>query len=38
LPEGHRYLGFAFARAETAAAVETALRSANAALRFDIGE
>lgn len=38
LPEGHRYLGFAFARAETAAAVETALRNANAALRFDIGE
>ena len=38
LPEGHRYLGFAFARAETPAAVETALRSANAALRFDIGE
>ena len=32
LPEGDRYLGFAFARAETPAEVEAALRSADAAL------
>ena len=38
LPEGHRYLGFAFARAATPAAVEAALRRANAALRFEIGD
>jgi biotin carboxylase len=32
LPEGDRYLGFAFARAATAAQVEAALREAHAAL------
>jgi biotin carboxylase len=32
LPEGDRYLGFAFARGQTPAAVEAALRSADAAL------
>jgi biotin carboxylase len=32
LPEGDRYLGFAFARAETPAEVEAALRAADAAL------
>jgi biotin carboxylase len=32
LPEGDRYLGFAFARAETPAEVEAALRAAHAAL------
>jgi biotin carboxylase len=36
LPEGWRYLGFIFARAETPAAVETALRDAHARLVFDI--
>jgi biotin carboxylase len=37
LPEGHRYLGFLFARGETAADVETALRTAHRLLEFDIG-
>ena len=37
LPEGWQYLGFIFARADTPAAVEDALRSAHARLRFDIG-
>jgi hypothetical protein len=32
LPEGDRYLGFAFARAETPTEVEAALRAADAAL------
>jgi hypothetical protein len=36
LPEGESYLGFIFARAETPAAVEAALRAAHRALRFDI--
>jgi biotin carboxylase len=36
LPEGWQYLGFIFARAETPAAVERALREAHARLRFDI--
>jgi hypothetical protein len=36
LPEGKRYLGFAFARAETAAAVEQALRLAHERLTIDI--
>jgi biotin carboxylase len=36
LPEGDRYLGFVFARAETAAEVETALRAAHARLGFVI--
>jgi biotin carboxylase len=36
LPEGWQYLGFIFARAETPAAVEGALREAHARLRFDI--
>ena len=36
LPEGGEYLGFLFARAETPAKVEAALRTAHAALRFDI--
>jgi biotin carboxylase len=36
LPEGWQYLGFIFARAETPAAVEHALRQAHARLRFDI--
>ena len=36
LPEGHRYLGFIFARAATPAAAEQALRAAHAALDFDI--
>src|SRR6185503_17135 len=35
LPEGWQYLGFIFARAETPAAVEGALREAHARLRFD---
>jgi len=34
LPEGARYLGFIFSRAETPAEVEAALRSAHARLRF----
>ena len=36
LPEGHRYLGFIFARAATPAAAEAALREAHARLRFDL--
>ena len=36
LPEGWQYLGFVFARAETPAAVEAALREAHARLAFDI--
>ncbi|MGH7278537.1 MAG: ATP-grasp domain-containing protein, partial [Candidatus Rokuibacteriota bacterium] len=38
LPEGWQYLGFIFARAETPAAVEDALRAAHAALRFEIAK
>jgi hypothetical protein len=36
LPEGDSYLGFIFARGETPDAVEAALRSAHAHLRFEI--
>jgi biotin carboxylase len=36
LPEGESYLGFIFARGETAADVETALRTAHERLRFRI--
>jgi biotin carboxylase len=36
LPEGSSYLGFIFARGETAAAVELALRRSHAELRFHI--
>lgn len=36
LPEGHRYLGFVFARAETPAAVEQTLREAHTRLEFVI--
>jgi biotin carboxylase len=36
LPEGDSYLGFIFARGETPDAVEAALRSAHACLRFEI--
>lgn len=36
LPEGSSYLGFIFARAETPAAAEEALRLAHSKLRFDI--
>ena len=36
LPEGDSYLGFIFARADTPAAVETALRLAHARLHFEI--
>lgn len=36
LPEGHQYLGFAFARAATPDAVEAALREAHRRLVFDI--
>jgi hypothetical protein len=36
LPEGWQYLGFVFARADTPAAVEAALRDAHARLSFDI--
>jgi hypothetical protein len=36
LPEGWQYLGFIFARADTPAEVERALREAHARLRFDI--
>jgi biotin carboxylase len=36
LPEGWQYLGFIFARADTPDAVEHALRTAHARLRFDI--
>jgi hypothetical protein len=36
LPEGHRYLGFLFARGETPEVVESALRAAHSKLRFDL--
>jgi biotin carboxylase len=36
LPEGWQYLGFIFARADSAEAVESALRAAHVRLRFDI--
>ncbi len=36
LPEGASYLGFIFARGETSAEVETAIRRAHALLTFDI--
>jgi biotin carboxylase len=36
LPEGWQYLGFVFARAESPAAVEAALRDAHARLSFEI--
>ncbi len=36
LPEGDSYLGFLFARAETPAEVEAALREAHRRLAFDI--
>ncbi len=36
LPEGSEYLGFIFARGETPAAVEEALRNAHEQLRFEI--
>jgi biotin carboxylase len=36
LPEGHRYLGFIFARGESPADVEAALREAHRRLTFDI--
>ena len=36
LPEGASYLGFIFARAETPAEVEAALRTAHGRLRFRI--
>ena len=36
LPEGSSYLGFIFARGETAEAVELALRRSHAELRFQI--
>ena len=36
LPEGWQYLGFIFARADSPAAVEAALRDAHARLTFDI--
>ena len=38
LPEGDEYLGFIFARADDPATVETALRQAHRALRFEIAE
>jgi hypothetical protein len=37
LPEGSRYLGFLFARAEAADRVVGALREAHRRMRFDIG-
>jgi hypothetical protein len=36
LPEGHRYVGFIFARAAEPAEVESALRQAHRCLRFDV--
>jgi hypothetical protein len=36
LPEGWQYLGFIFARGNSPAEVEDALRIAHARLRFDI--
>ena len=38
LPEGSRYLGFIFSRAETADRAEAALREALAALTFRIAD
>ena len=38
LPEGARYLGFVFSRAETAERAEAALREAHAKLAFEIGD
>jgi hypothetical protein len=38
LPQGDRYLGFVFARSETPAEVEAALRAAHAQLRFAIAD
>jgi len=38
LPEGGRYLGFAFARGDTAAQVEASLREAHAALKVEISD
>jgi hypothetical protein len=38
LPEGDRYLGFVFAAAATPDAVESALRTAHAKLRVEIGQ
>jgi biotin carboxylase len=35
-PEGHQYLGFIYARAESPLAVEQALRAAHAALRIEL--
>ncbi len=35
-PEGYRYLGFIFARADDPAAAEAALREAHRRLRFEI--
>ena len=37
LPEGYKYLGFIFAKAETPQAAEQALRQVHGALLFDIG-
>jgi biotin carboxylase len=37
LPEGSRYLGFVFSRAESAARAEAALREAHSKLKFGIG-
>ena len=34
LPEGHQYLGFLFARADSTATVESALREAHARITF----
>ena len=36
LPEGSRYLGFIFARADSPEAVEAALREAHRRLEFDV--
>lgn len=36
LPEGHRYLGFLFARGDRPEEVESALRAAHSKLRFDL--
>ncbi|MCZ6818272.1 MAG: ATP-grasp domain-containing protein [Calditrichaeota bacterium] len=38
MPEGNRYLGFIFARAETPQEVESALREGHRKLVFDIGQ
>jgi hypothetical protein len=37
LPEGDRYLGFLFAKADTPEQVESALREAHARLTIDVG-